>query len=329
MLRGAIAVPAVAILVAVGLVALGAACRERSEPAPPSTNSPAPPAAGTSRPAVATGTSHESLVHDGLTRTYRLFVPPQAGSANPEGLPLVVALHGGLGTGDQFAETSAFEDLAKREGFVVVFPDGVDRTWNGGRCCGPAVATRVDDTGFLASLIGSLSAALPIDPARVFMTGHSNGAIMAFRFGCERANLVKAIAPVAGSVETPECRPSRGVSLLAIHGDADQNHPIGGGTGARSVAGIPFTSMDDSLRTWTRAMACAAGPARTISGPLTTTDWKTCRDGVAARFVIIAGADHPWPGSADRRASQLQGIPSQALDATATVWAFFRDVPAR
>jgi len=317
------------MLAVLGLVALAGACRDRSEPAAPSTNpsglaTPAPSAAP-----VATGTSHASFDHDGLERTYRLFVPPQAASARPASLPLVVALHGGLGTGDQFAETSTFEDVAKREGFVVVFPDGVDRTWNGGRCCGQAVTKRVDDTGFLATLIESLSGSLPIDRTRVFVTGHSNGAIMAFRFGCERADMVAAIAPVAGSVEIAECRPSRGVSLLAIHGDADQNHPIGGGNGTRSVAGVPFASMDDSLRAWTRAMTCPANPSRTTSGPLTTTDWKGCRDGAAARYIVIAGADHPWPGSADRRASQLQGIPSQALNATEVVWAFLRDIPTR
>jgi polyhydroxybutyrate depolymerase len=317
------------MLVVLGLVALAAACGDRSEPAASSANSPDLASPAASATPVATGTAHGSLDHGGLKRTYRLFVPPQAASAKPASLPLVVALHGGLGTGDQFAETSGFEELAKREGFVVVFPDGVDRTWNGGRCCGQAVTKRVDDTGFLARLIESLSGSLPIDRARVFVTGHSNGAIMAFRFGCERAEMVAAIAPVAGSVEIAECRPSRGVALLTIHGDADQNHPIGGGNGARSVAGVPFTSMDDSLRAWTRAMACPANPSRTISGPLTTTEWKDCRDGAAARYVVIAGADHPWPGSADRRASQLQGIPSQALNATEVVWAFFRDTSKR
>jgi polyhydroxybutyrate depolymerase len=325
----AVAVRPVLILVAFGLVALAAACRDRSETGAPSAVPSALASPAASAAPVATGTSHASLDHNGLKRTYRLFVPPQAAAAKPGSLPLVVALHGGLGTGDQFAETSAFEEVAKREGFVVIFPDGVDRTWNGGRCCGQAVAKRVDDTGFLARLIESLSGSLPIDRTRVFVTGHSNGAIMAFRFGCERADLVTAIAPVAGSVEIAACRPSRGVSLLAIHGDADQNHPIGGGNGPRSVAGVPFTSMDDSLRAWTRAMGCSADPAQTASGALTTTDWKGCRDGAAARYIVVAGADHPWPGSADRRASQLQGIPSQALNATEVVWAFFRDTPKR
>jgi len=134
---------------------------------------------------------------------------------------------------------------------------------------------------------------------------------------------------VAGSIEIPDCKPSRGVPLLTIHGDADQNHPIGGGKGTRSVAEVPFNSMDDTLRAWTQGMGCSDAPARTTAGPLTTTTWKNCRDGVSVQYVIIAGADHPWPGSADRRASALQGVPTQLLDATATVWAFFKGLPAR
>jgi polyhydroxybutyrate depolymerase len=329
MSRRAIAVRSIAFFALVTLVMVAVACRDPSGSGAPSAGASEAASSQSSTVPFDTGTTHGSLAYGGLTRTYRLYVPPQAKSAKSGSLPLVVALHGGLGSGDQFAETSRFEDLARQEGFVVVFPDGVDRTWNGGRCCGRAVATGVDDSGFLADLIATLSKSLPIDPSRVFMTGHSNGAIMAFRFGCEHAGLVAAVAPVAGSLEIASCRPSRGVSLLAIHGDADQNHPIGGGNGSRSISGVPFTSMDDSLRAWTGAMTCSPNATRATSGPLTTTDWTHCRDGVTTRYIIVAGADHPWPGSADRRASALQGEPSQALDATAAVWAFFRDLPRR
>ena len=236
---------------------------------------------------------------------------------------MVVGLHGGLGSGDQFASNSQFEKTAEAEHFVAVFPDGLRNTWNGGGCCGFASRTKVDDVGFLAALIGDLEKRLPVDPGRVFMTGHSNGAIMALRFGCERADLVKAIAPVAGSLEVPSCNPSRGVSLLAIHGDADQNHPIDGGQGPRSIAGVPFTSMATTLQRWADGMTCSQPPAVRTDGPLTTSEWSGCRDGAVMRYIVIAGADHPWPGSAPNKLNPLQGTPSQALDATQTVWDFF------
>ena len=279
-----------------------------------------PDAGASSEPPAATpGVTHGTLRHDGNERTYRLFVP--SGLAAGERVPLVVGLHGGLGWGDQFAANSRFEATAQEHGFIAAFPDGLNRTWNGGNCCGAAARNRVDDVGFLASLIGQLQQTLPIDPERVFMTGHSNGGIMAFRFACERPEVVRAIAPVAGSLETEACPAPSGTSLFAIHGDSDKSHPLEGGQGPRSIAGVDFVSMKDSLATWTRSMGCEATPVRTTSGAVTSTVWSSCKGGAQAALSVIAGADHPWPGGTG---GALGGAEvSDALDATTAIWAFF------
>jgi polyhydroxybutyrate depolymerase len=258
------------------------------------------------------------IEHDGRQRTYRLFVPADIGS----GYPLVVALHGGLGSGEQFASASGYDEVAAREGFAVIYPDGYRRTWNGGGCCGRAVAEDVDDVGFLVSLIEQLTQELPIDPERVFMTGHSNGAIMTFRVACERSDLVAAVAPVAGSLEVADCAPPRGIPLLLIHGDSDRNHPLEGGEGERSLAGVAFTSVEESMATWTAALGCASPQEPIVEGAVMTTTWTTCRDGAIAQTVIIAGADHPWPGGTVQ-AEAIQGTPTQELDATEATWSFF------
>lgn len=269
----------------------------------------------------AAGTTHGTMQFDGRERTFRLFIP--FGLKDGAKTPLVVALHGGLGSGDQFAAASRFERLAQDEGFVVVFPDGVSNTWNGGGCCGVAARQKVDDVGFLAALIDLLVREAPVDSSEVLMTGHSNGGIMSFRFGCERPEKVKAIAPVAGSLETPSCAAPHGTNLLAIHGDADQNHPIDGGEGPRSIAGVPFVSMEKTLDLWTDAMACGGGKTTATKGALTTTDWTGCKDGTIARYVIVAGADHPWPGGP----SGFQGsVASQEIDASKAVWEFFESL---
>jgi len=281
------------------------------------------PATATAKPApLTTGTSHGTLKHDGDERTYRLFIP--AGAIAGTKMPLVVALHGGLGSGDQFADNSQFEKTAQSEGFIVVFPDGTGRTWNAGNCCGGSARDDVDDVGFLAALIDQLQATLPVDPERVFMTGHSNGAMMTFRFACERADQVAAAAPVAGSLEIPDCSPSAPVDLLAIHGDSDKNHPIEGGEGTRSIANVAFVSMADSMRLWTAGFGCTGSPETKTEGALTTTEWKPCAGGATAELVVIAGADHPWPGGKmPERTASVQGVPSQELDATAAIWSFF------
>jgi len=334
------------ILVGVALVAAPivflAGCRDRDsglEPAPASSSvsadSPSPVGGGTpsadGNPAATptprplefeTGTTTETIRHDGLERTYRLYVPSEVRADS--NLALVVALHGGLGSGDQFAGNSRFEELAETEGFVVVFPGGVDRTWNAGTCCGGAVRKNVDDVGFLAALLERLGATLPVNRERVFVTGHSNGAMMAFRFACERSDLVAAAAPVAGSLEVPVCSPGRGVDLLAIHGDSDRNHPLEGAEGTRSISGVSYVSMEESMRRWSSGFGCGGQPSTKTEGALTTTTWGGCADGTAASIVVIAGADHPWPGGeVPARTTPLQGVPTQELDATRAVWEFF------
>ncbi|MBK9180839.1 MAG: hypothetical protein IPM45_14965 [Acidimicrobiales bacterium] len=318
-------------LVALAVLA-GTACDETTTTTATTTTATTP------RPAVAAGNSTGTLVHDGVGRTYVLHVPPQVADGTTGPTALVVALHGGFGSGAQLEQTSGFDAVADREGFVVAYPDGLAltsaayprpiRTWNGGRCCGPAVRDQVDDVGFVAGLVDDLTARLPVDPGRVFLVGHSNGAILSFRTACERPDLVAAIVPVAGSMEVAACTPApgvepRGVSALVLHGDADRNHPIGGGRGERSVAGIDFTSMAETLRRWTAAQGCPAPGPPAAAGALTTTTWAPCAGGTATQLTVIAGADHPWPGSdPDRRLSPLQGEPTQALDATEAAWAF-------
>lgn len=332
----------VGVALVVAPIVFLAGCRDRasdadSTPASPSVSadSPSPVGGGTpspdGNPAAApthrplrfeTGTTTGTIRHDGLERSYRLFVPTRTKADS--NLALVVALHGGLGSGDQFADNSRFEDLAEDAGFAVVFPNGVDRTWNAGACCGGAARKDIDDVGFLAALIEHLAATLPVNRERVFVTGHSNGAMMAFRFGCERSELVAAAAPVAGSLEIPVCEPEAGVDLLAIHGDSDRNHPLEGGEGTSSISGVSYVSMQETMRRWTAGFRCDTQPATTTEGALTTTTWKGCASGAIASLIVIAGADHPWPGGKmPARTTPLQGTPSQALDATRAVWEFF------
>ena len=165
------------------------------------------------------------LTVGGLQRTYLVHAP--AGGA-PTGL--VLNLHGsGMTGGDQAAVTD-YNAVADQYGFVVAYPDGIDLSWADGR--GASVPDRqgVDDVGFLAALIGRLAAEYAIQPGRVFVTGMSAGAFMANRFACDRADLVAAIAPVAGTLGTGvPCAPSRPVSVLAVHGTVDPVVPYNGG----------------------------------------------------------------------------------------------------
>ena len=269
------------------------------------------------------GVRRGSMQIGGYNREWRLYVPESLSASGD--VPLVVGLHGGLGSGEQFAEEYHFDEQAERGGFIAVYPDGIGRrvvaarTWNGGGCCGYAMGQGVDDVGFLVALVEELSVDLPIDPERIYATGHSNGAIMSYRLACERADLFAAIAVYAGALEV-ECEPSEPVSVLAIHGDADQNIPIGGGVGPRAITDTEYHSLEYTIRSWVASNGCDAQPEVSVVGAVTTSTWGGCDDGVVVETQVVVAASHSWPGGAPT--GPLRPDPSGDLDASAAVWDF-------
>ncbi len=247
-------------------------------------------------------------------------------------MPLFVALHGGTGWGDQFAATDRVEGLAEANGFVVVHPDGVKvgdtrgGVWNGGVCCGVAAREGVDDVAFLEALVDEVEADHDIDPARVFAFGHSNGGIMSYRLACEASGTFVGVGAVAGTLGVEGCEPAEPVSVIHVHGSGDQNLPITGGAGERSIAGVDFPSPTEGFATIAGAEGCAE-PAEEADGDLTVATRAPCDGGAAAEFVTIAGAEHPWPGGDPRLTGPNSGTPYPDYDATVEVVTFLLSHP--
>lgn len=153
----------VGIVACVTAVALNGGCNRRSESTESPSSSTSPGVPGSSAAVIGGDDSQEQILPeleaeispgvdpvtpassrtlrtpDGRVRSYRLFVP--ASVPSDRSVPLLVALHGGTGWGEQFEGNSRFDRLAEANGFLVVFPDGVGaagtdalRTWNGGYC---------------------------------------------------------------------------------------------------------------------------------------------------------------------------------------------------
>jgi polyhydroxybutyrate depolymerase len=288
------------------------------EPSATPTATPASTAASSGDP-FSPGVHPGSMMYAGIERTYRVYVPSSLNSSDHP--PLLIGLHGGFGTGQQFENNSEFDAAAETGRFIAVYPDGtgVARTWNGGACCGYAARENIDDVGFISALIDEVASQFTIDTTRVYAVGHSNGGIMSLRLACELSDRIAAVGAVAGSLETSGCSPSRPVSVLVIHGDADQNHPIAGGEGPDSVAGVPFNSVADTMETMRAAMGCSGDTNESAAGDITTTDWLGCPSGTQVRLQVIAGGSHAWPGA---RFSLVGGEPSQAMEATEVLWDF-------
>ena len=69
-----------------------------------------------------------TIEHDDRMREYRLYVPPDLDRLKPA--PLVFALHGGASKGVWLEEGVAYNEYAKRDGWIMVYPSGVDGHWN-------------------------------------------------------------------------------------------------------------------------------------------------------------------------------------------------------
>lgn len=297
------------------------------------------PYAGTSPAASASGQVTVGTIQtpDGRTRRYRLYVPASLPANQPA--PLLVALHGGMGTSAQFAINSGFDALAESNRFIAVYPDGIGnladgtglQTWNGGYCCGPAVANDVDDVGFIRAVIGRVRSEFDIDADRTFAAGHSNGAIMAYRLACELSDEIVAIGVQAGSLGVDSCSPARPVSVFHLHGTADTNHPINGGTGT-GIAGVVFRPARAAVDAMAAANQCTGAPATSVdpsNADVTATTWSTCRGGAQIRYVIVKGATHAWMGhpAASALAASYVGEPYAKLDASRAIWSFLAAHP--
>lgn len=253
---------------------------------------------------------------DGRTRTYRTYVPAGVGTAE---VPLVIALHGGTGSGRQFERSSGLDAQADQYGFVVVYPDGVGtgpdetelRTWNAGLCCGPASRNGVDDVAFIGLLIDRMMADHFIDPDRVFVVGHSNGGFMAYRLACELSGRIAAVGLQAGGLGVDTCEPEQPVSLLHLHGRDDTNVRIEGGLGT-GISRVEFPPLDDSLATVAAAMGCAEPPVIAVEGDVERRTWDECDGEVTVEVHVVDGRDHGWMrGDVDAAATIVEFLLAQ------------------
>lgn len=284
--------------------------------------------------ALPTGTERHALAHDGTTRTYLVHVPPTL----PDGpVPLVLVLHGAGGTGRQMEQMSGFSAVADREGFIVVYPDGLRRVWNDGRHGERTRRDTVDDVGFLLVLLDRVAAERPIDPARVYATGISNGGFMCHRLANDHAARFAAIAPVVAGITTEVANafaPAAPVAVYAIQGTDDPLVPYHGGPigidGGRKDRGRILGTIQ-AIERWRAHDGCADEPVREDVPDREPRDrctveratWPGGRDGTAVRLDTIHGGGHTWPGGPQYLPRAVIGPVCRDVDAATDIWAFF------
>jgi polyhydroxybutyrate depolymerase len=287
-------------------------------------------AASCRRAKPAAGSIEGTLSVGGRERTYLLHVPEGA----EDGVALVVALHGRGGDGVSQEQLTGMSALADREGFAVVYPDGVSASWNDGRPGTPAAEAGVDDVAFIDALIDHLTTSAGVDAERVYVTGMSNGAMMAQRLGCDLGDRIAAIGPVAGLLPeavADDCPAGRAMPAMMFFGDEDPLMPYEGGE-LPAGAGGEVRSAQGSFAFWAERAGCTgeaevrALPDAEDDGTVVTEHrHRACEGGAEVTLHAIAGGGHTWPGGWQYAARAFIGPTSRDVDATRLLWAFFRD----
>ena len=254
-----------------------------------------------------------TLTSSGVMRHYLLHVPPSYQQNVP--VALIINFHGLTSNSQQQENLTGMSAKADREGFIVLYPDGLNEQWN----TGPGADGRADQQ-FIRDLITSLQSQYSIDPKRIYATGISNGGGMTNRLGCNLADVIAAVAPDAGAYNFwQDCNPSRPVPVLAFHGLNDNVIPYEGGKPK-----IMAPPIEEWAANWASINGCSSTPG--ITTPVDTVTvhmWSGCQKGAEVILYTLANHGHSWPGSTVMPAS----ITSQAVNATDLMWEFFKAHP--
>jgi polyhydroxybutyrate depolymerase len=242
--------------------------------------------------------------------------------------PLLLVLHGYSVSGAVEVAYTRLGNLVDEETVLLLAPDGTldaegNLFWNAEHVgCGLG-AGGPNDVGYLLSLIDDVATVWSVDLDRVFVFGHSNGGFMAYRLACERADRIAAVISLAGApaADPTDCAATGPVSILQIHGDADDTVRYEGGD---EVVGIPcpYAGAEETVTRWAATNGCAAtrtdGAERldldsVLPGAETRVEaHDACPDGLAVELWTLEGGGH---------------IPAFRNDVHRVLWQFFAAHP--
>jgi polyhydroxybutyrate depolymerase len=261
---------------------------------------PTPVPTATPEPTVEAGDFERSLMVGGLDREYVVHIP--AGLTRSQPVPVVFAFHGYTQERSYMQTQTGFDEIADANGLVVIYPNGINNSWNAGLCCGTAAADQVDEQAFVRAILADVGTIVTVDPKRIYASGFSNGAMLSFHLACTMSDTFAAIGSMSGAMISNPCQPPDPVSVIMVHGVGDEYVPYEGGvikrvTGAMAGA---WPSVADSLGTWVQLNACTGEPQLEHSDvhgilTITRTSHATCQAGTAVELHTLEPFGHDWP----------------------------------
>jgi len=269
----------------------------------------------------------EQITVDGIRRQFVIYIPAAVHPADK--LPLLISLHGRLGNGKGMMSFANFRPIADREKFIIVCPDGIDRSWNDGRPT-PSNKKGIDDVKFIDQLISHITDTYHADATRVYVTGMSNGGFMTSRLACELNKRIAAIAVVGASMtEHAGYEPNNPLPVMYIQGTKDPLVPFNGGTLKRDRGEI--YGHADVLKLWAKADHCNLTPQITNipdtagDGTSIIKEEYTCNtSGIKVIGYTITNGGHTWPGGTQYLPKMIIGPVSHNMNACEVIWEFFK-----
>ena len=265
--------------------------------------------------------SNGTIVSSGERREYLLHVPRSLDRTKPAAL--VISLHGAGCWPALQRDLSRWNELADREGFIVVYPAGRDTA-------GPRIwsMTGEHDARYIADLIDKLRGEYNIDPKRIYVNGLSNGGGMSFALSCRMPDRFAAIGMVGAALLLPStwCRSKQPMPMIGIHGLRDPAAPYHGGASWIASDFAPFLPFGAD---WARRNRCAPSAKDVeIRDGVTRREYKQCANDATVALYTLRDGGHTWPGGAELPEWFL-GKTIKDFDATAEMWRFFEQHPQR
>ena len=289
------------------------------------------------------GNRRYKLKYQNLTRYYFVHIPPPQKQGKSA---LVINLHGGGSHGRSQEEFSNMDKTADKYGFYVVYPNGTGKlhdrllTWNAGDCCGYAQEHEIDDVGFIAKVMDAVIKQFPIDSQRVYVTGMSNGAMMAYYLAENLPERIAAIAPVAGGRMPDASKPLKPMPIMHFHSINDPRALYQGGLGPNfpgTNQHVLHPNIDNVLASWAKIDGCSM-QRKQVDERTYKTDkkfhraleyaYQDCK--LAPVFLWqLEKSGHVWPGGRQNYMERVLGQGTKVINANETMWQFFQQFRVR
>ena len=249
---------------------------------------------------VETGLLSNTLEHDNETREYLLYVPDSYDPSTSH--PVMLSFHGGTGTAEAQMYTSDMRSLADAEGFLLIYPQALDSEF--GTIWNTLIDGAIDDNkidfddfGFVENLLDTAGETYNVDDQRVYATGYSNGAGLAYSLACHLNQRIAAIAPVSGlmwDAAADNCTLSHPTSVLILNGSNDNERPLDGYPGY-------MMSVDDTVSYWTDHnninSAASTSSFQDSGDTIEHSVYSGGDNGSRVEYYKVIGGGHDWFGN--------------------------------